>query len=247
MTEQEAIEFVTTEIKTRYRTLNDTQFGDWVTVAARVDYARARQAVRELSTSPTATLTVKAFAARLNLGPAWHKPVAPVIRYDPYVRCLEAPPAHPDWEDKQWFRTEEFERSNDGDERYVSEYARAIAADIQEREGGRWCGIAIPRGETAVPRRDPQVRLTAEAYILNGPDGPGRRWLLARQAAKEGRGNLAVLAQSLKALPAGKPPKTVASRAELDAVGKPGPARIDWGSPDLTPLPESPREPGQEG
>lgn len=45
MTEPEAIAFVNDQVKGRHSRLTDVQFGDWVAVVMKTDYATARQIV----------------------------------------------------------------------------------------------------------------------------------------------------------------------------------------------------------
>ena len=58
--------------------------------------------------------------------------------------------------------------------------ASAIAKIVGKQEGGKWCGVVWPDGQG--PEGHPNLRgREAEAWvvdhILNGPDGPGRRFL----------------------------------------------------------------------
>jgi hypothetical protein len=45
VTEPEAIAFVNDQVKGRHSRLTDVQFGDWVAVVMKTDYATARQIV----------------------------------------------------------------------------------------------------------------------------------------------------------------------------------------------------------
>jgi hypothetical protein len=200
MTNVEVSEFIESEIAARYKTgLNDTQRGDWIRAVWKAgDLEVARAIIRVLVEDPDSTLSIKAFYRCLKARTK-KRQIALPPRYDAWVRCLEAPPAHPTWQDREWFRTESFRRSNQASKRYVTEYAAAIAAEIQAREGGHWCGIVKEPDDTQVPPYDPEARTQAEAHILDGPDGPGRRFLLRLRG--ESKSLVGSLAGTLRMVP----------------------------------------------
>jgi hypothetical protein len=106
----------------------------------------------------------------------------PPPAYEPWVRCLEPPREHPDWEDREWFVGGGLPCPCALRHRWMTRWAEKRADEIQEVYGGRWCGVV------RVVNDDPcRVRLTEaqinEVYdhILNGPEGPGRQWLLRRK------------------------------------------------------------------
>lgn len=135
-----------------------------------------------------------------------------IVRYCPWIRCLDAPANHPEWEGQEWVRLDGFRRSDANWKDYVAEHAQSAAEEVQAVEGGRWCGICrvegqAPEGQPELYRTD--ARKWAIDHVLNGPDGPGRRLLLSGKK----------LAQSF-ALPhaVSAPAKTVATRAMLDRL-----------------------------
>lgn len=227
MTSNEATAFVNDEIRSRYRTLNDTQFGDWVSVAKRVDLSLARAIVHDLVQDPDKTLNLKDFKRLAwQRRPRVDREAADLPGYDPYIRCIAGPAEHPDWEDKDWFRSERFKRANCGDQKYVANYAAEEAAAVQAVKGGRWCGLVKPMD--SIPYRGTltqiQVREQAERHILNGPQGPGRRWLLNRRSAAEKRSHIGALLCALPAVT--RPPKPAPpTHQQLEALrtGKPDP------------------------
>jgi len=101
--------------------------------------------------------------------------------YFAYVRCLEPPAGHPEWQDEEWLSLERFERSRATDKRYVASYAERRAAAVQQEEGGRWCGVVRPDGQ--MPPGFPtlekeEARQCVEQHCRNGPNTAARRYLL---------------------------------------------------------------------
>jgi hypothetical protein len=109
--------------------------------------------------------------------------------YTPWIRCLEAPPEHPDWEDEEWVRIDAGWRpQNCWEKDYVARFAQKVAKQVEVAEGGRWCGVV--RLDDDYPDNQPGPALKGKAakewackHILNGPDGPGKRWLQRQDKA----------------------------------------------------------------
>jgi hypothetical protein len=171
--------------------------------------------------------------------------------YTPWVMCLTAPEDHPSWQGREWVRLDRFSTKRCTDKDYVAQYAHDIAAAIQEVHGGQWCGVVRPEGQ--IPENQPflqkeEARKWAEAHILDGPEGPGRRFLMSRPGA---------LVPVLKTLLPEPPRKRTATRADIDALLKdvknlsPAPLRADGPFFDRENAEqkqvERMREPGEEG
>lgn len=105
------------------------------------------------------------------------------IPYVPWVLCLTAPEDHPDWQGQEWVRLDSFENAKCTDRLYVGDYVHKIAMELEKQYGGQWSGVVRPSGQ--LPRSQPalfgeKARIWAESHILNGPDSPGRRYLMAK-------------------------------------------------------------------
>jgi hypothetical protein len=106
--------------------------------------------------------------------------------YVPWVRCLDAPPDHPKWINFEWLRSEYCFSGLSNRRAHVAQAADRAACDIQMRHGGRWCGVVRPEGQAPPCVADfdglpgPEARECVRRHILDGPDGPGRRFLLGR-------------------------------------------------------------------
>jgi hypothetical protein len=107
-----------------------------------------------------------------------------ICEYTIYVLCLEAPAAHPGWVGKQWFRVDPTPwgllSHNAGNHAWCVNAAEWIAGQIQEREGGVWTGVTRDCAGDPMPDQ-PMMNadiLGCRRHILDGPDGPGRRFLL---------------------------------------------------------------------
>ena len=240
MNHAEILRFVEQEIAARYRGgMDDAVRSDWARAVGRAgSLDDARGIIQQIVDSPDMSLNVKSFYR------VWYKrrgrESTPIpTGYEAWVRCVESPPEHPEWEDKEWFVLEGFTPSNRSDKRYVTEYARTKAQDYTEQEGGRWTGIVKEmdnepyRGELTVVQR----REAAEAHILAGPGSPGRRHLLARDEKKS---PVAAMADALKIQPKEPPPITTANREMLERLKEnmepicTGPIRFDPDNdPDL--------------
>ena len=97
----------------------------------------------------------------------------------------------------------------------MSNLAGRIAAEVQGREGGRWCGVVRPEGQAPDSYPDligREAKRWAGEHIRNGPDGPGRRFLRDRRKLAE----IAKLPKDVS-----EPRNTVASRAMLDRLAEP--------------------------
>lgn len=120
-----------------------------------------------------------------------HKPHrGPICEYTIYVLCLEAPAAHPDWAGKQWVRLDPtpwgIVGHNTGNHAWCVNAAGWIAKQVQECEGGQWRGVVRSCAHDQAPERSltaDEVQGTIQ-HILDGPDGPGRRFVLRRQACQ---------------------------------------------------------------
>lgn len=240
MTYTEAIAFVENEIRPRYKALNDTQCGDWVSVAQAVETQLARQIVHELVHDPEKGLNLKDFKRLAwKRRPKIERETIEAPAYDACVRCIEAPPEHPDWEDREWFRTEGFMRARCGDKKYVSDYAAEEAGRIQAREGGRWCGVV--RCVDSVPYAGLLTRAqrsqAATVHIVNGPEGPGRRFFLRGRCQGFDRQVAALAARIV-------PPPMFSKRPLFTGNGGPRPFN-PANDPELQG--DMVREPGQEG
>jgi len=184
MNDSQATAFVETEIAPRYKTLNDTQVADWVRSLRPLDLSLAVLVAHELAIDPDLPFNIKAFRKL-----AWQR--KPKIDrqppdppgFDPYIRCLQPPANHPDWQDQERFRSEGFRRADCGRKQYVAEYAEKQAKYAQTIHGGRWCAVVRPIENTPYsgPLNQTDRAAAAEKHILNGPDGPGKRFLLTRQ------------------------------------------------------------------
>lgn len=167
-----------------------------------------------------------------------------------YVRCVEPPAAHPEWKDKEWLRLDDPAMClNHNESCWRDDYdklrqrwlnaANRIARKIMANEGGVWVGRVRdasndPRPDRVLSRVD---REAADKHILNGPDGPGRRFL-ADLRGKPDAGKLAALAASLKSVPRTSA-RDMVERLKQPAPVAPGPV---WFDPDNDP---ALREPGE--
>jgi hypothetical protein len=97
--------------------------------------------------------------------------------YTIYVHCVEAPPDHPEWLDKQWIRLGNAQ--NLGFRERSAAIAHAIAGDLQAHYGGKWLGIIRDCQHDPMPERrlTPDELEGCRQHILRGPDGPGKRFL----------------------------------------------------------------------
>ena len=101
----------------------------------------------------------------------------------PWILCLEAPPEHPDWEDEEWVRLDAgWHNARCTDREYVGRFANKVAKQVQGKEGGKWCGVVrtendCPPNQPGEKLRGPAASEWAKKHILNGPDGPGKRFL----------------------------------------------------------------------
>jgi len=177
MTTAEAVTFVNRQVRPRLRFLNDVTVGDWTRVLQRTDGETALRVVRQLIEDPSAKLGIKEFVQRLPRAVRQGRHSPTIESFQGYVRCLTAPPEHPAWEDREWilclptcFAT---------NQRAAQEWLQARAGEIEEREGGRWCGV-LAYGLRDDDGTGPEARHGAESRILDGPDTPGRRFLLRR-------------------------------------------------------------------
>lgn len=180
MTHAQAVIFVKDEIRPRYKTLNDTQFADWLRAAGFVELDVAKTIVRDLVLDPSLSLNIKNFRrSAYDRRTRQEREHVDLPGYDPYLRCLEAPTQHPEWEDQEWFHANAFRRSDCGNRGYVTMFAAAQAEQASGIRGGKWCGVVRPIDARpyAGPLSQADLRDHAENHILAGPDGPGKRFL----------------------------------------------------------------------
>ena len=259
MTKVDVDTFVTGEIATRYKGgLNDTVRSDWIRAVWRAGSLEAARAiVRQIVDDPDGRLTVKMFHRLLYVD---HKrkgaPLPPIL--NPWVLCLTAPVDHPDWQGQEGIRLDSFRPPDCATMAYVAQYAHDIAKAVEKICGGLWTGVVRPDGSP--PENQPvlcgeKARLWAEKHILNGPDSPGKRFLLARQR-KSDLGSQ--LASTLKIVTPIEPPKA-ATRDQIDRLRKtptelPEPEHAQLSDEEFFEREEEARstgnqgrEPGQEG
>lgn len=107
------------------------------------------------------------------------EPVGSLAIYTMSVVCLEAPPDHLDWQGKEWVRIGSNVDSALRDVQLAQ--ANREAHDVQEAHGGKWCGRIRDCSHDPIPDRmlDEDIKEGLRRHILNGPDGPGRRFLAA--------------------------------------------------------------------
>lgn len=185
MTHDDSVRFVETEIRTRYKTLNDTQFSDWVAAVQYHTVSSATQIIRDLVQHPDLTITLKAFKKL-----AWerrekkhHVEATDKTGYDPWVRCISAPPEHPTWVGREWSTLDRFRRSDCRNSEYVRQFASDAAHKMQATYGGGWAGVVKSLDNTpyAGSLTNDQRSDQTKRDVLDGPDSPGRRWLLKNQ------------------------------------------------------------------
>lgn len=153
-----------------------------------------------------------------------HKPATGQLGplYVPWVRCIEAPQDHPEWQGREWVRLEYRFSGSANNRQHVAEAAERTAREIQQDHGGRWCGVVRPDGQ--VPESSPEsggqaAREWVEGHSSDGPDGPSRRFVPRRH----GKYIEAVVAARSIPKEVGRRDRTVASRAEIDALHEPAP------------------------
>lgn len=185
MTELQSLGFVQTEIVPRTWRLTDVNVTDWARAVKRVpSVEQARAIVLDIIDDPkVGKLTLKDFQRRTCGASRRARPDSLVEPYEGAVRCLTAPASHPEWEGRQWAvvipgaictRTRE-----------ARAWVDARAAEIQDREGGRWCGVlARTVDDDGLCGRAAMAE--AERRILAGPDTPGRRFLCRLRTAAPG-------------------------------------------------------------
>ncbi len=137
----------------------------------------------------------------------------------------------------------------------LTEFLQPTLRTIRSVYVGQWCLDFRSHVAESVPTdRIYGARAEAEKRILQGPDTPGRRWLLRSQAQRGERQQIAAaLSETMRTVPRTEPPH-VATRQDLDALvdrlkAQPapvasGPQAIDWSSENLDP--KRHREPGED-
>jgi hypothetical protein len=182
------------------------------------------------------------------------------------IRCMEAPAAHPDWKDKEWVRADDPVRIvghnsayRDGDFELVKGRAAAsaqrIARMIQCNEGGAWVGRLRDSTNDPYPERRmaPAERRAMDQHVLNGPDGPGRRFLQMLRD-RPNASKLGALAWNLKGVPAAGRSRTMDTRAMVERMQSyqpnpdAGPSDNSdlWESKDDLATATDSREPGED-
>ncbi len=108
------------------------------------------------------------------------EPAPMPIALVPWIRCIEPPTDRPDWQDQEWIRLDYRDSTYACDHDKTAQAANSAAKDTQLKHGGKWCGVVRPDGQ--IPNNQPHLysrtaQEWAHKHILDGPDGPGRRWL----------------------------------------------------------------------
>lgn len=232
MTQMEFETFVADELQGRWPKWQTTRalLEDWYSVLRYYTVEQCTQAVQEHRLSDAAiAFEPKIQDVRRLLRKVDRKAsIAAGVPLVPWVLCVEAPAAHPEWQGQEWLRIEHRSTACITSQAHVSEAASRAAWDIQRREGGKWSGVVRPEGQLP-PDHERLERQEAAAWvrqhILTGPDGPGRRSLLERQTKgvtmRQGVAQAVKIPQDVAA-----PPKTVATRADLDRL-VPAPAHAE--------------------
>ncbi|MFH1574260.1 MAG: hypothetical protein ABIG68_09770 [Acidobacteriota bacterium] len=235
MNDIEAAQFIELEIRPRYRQLSETQASDWMRAVRGIDLGLAREIARELALDPDAMFTVKTFRKQVRARKVGRpQESVDVPAFDAWVRCIEAPPGHPGWENREWFRLEACDTFMRTDNTCVTAYAQHQAALVQTAEGGKWCGVV--RQASSEPYTGPltrhEVKREVETHVLDGPDGAGRR-LLTRLRGKIAPANLIAALADKPPLPKIDKPAVKAeplpkmfSKQPLSGPN-PGPTRFD--------------------
>ena len=231
MTYNEFTTFVEQEMRTRWPRWDPAEalLEDWYAILRYATPQMAREAIQEHRLSEKAIAfepkahEVKKILCRLRK--AQRRGSAEALCYRPYIRCLEAPAGHPEWEGDEWLVLDRFEPSRSSDQAYVSTFASDRAKTAEELDGGRWCGVVRPDGqvpESYPDLRGPEAKQWVEDHVRNGPDTAGRRFL------DEGRNrdDLAKLPENVS-----EPLKTVASREMLGRLAKPAGMTAMTGQP----------------
>lgn len=178
MTEIDANAFINEEIQSRYRTaITDAVRSDWIRQLRSLDVQTARRIVHEIVDDPKGRLTIKEFRAKHPTATHPPKPYPPAYRA--CVRCLFPPPDHPDWEDQQWDGQYQSPHCA-GDKGAIQILAEQAAAEHQQQYGGKWCGVVRAGDDSDAADAAQTTRADLDAvreHILNGPDGPVKRFL----------------------------------------------------------------------
>jgi len=231
MTYNEFKAFMAQEMRTRWPRWDPAEalLEDWYAILRYASPQIARQAVQEHriseKASPYEPNLYEVRKALQRLHRSQKRATANVPCYRPYIRCLDAPTGHPEWEGDEWLVLDRFEPSRSSDFAYVSTFASDRAKIVEEHEGGRWCGVVRPDGQ--VPQSHPELmgpeaKQWVEDHVRKGPDIARRRFL------DEGRNrnDLAKLPENVS-----EPLKTVASREMLDRLAKPAGMTAVTGQP----------------
>lgn len=227
MTQMEFETFVSDDLKGRWPKWEPSPaiLSDWYDLLRYHSVEGCRQAVRDHKGSATAiAVEPKIHEVRKLLRAAEVRRVAvdlatPLV---PWVRCVEAPADHSEWQDREWVRLEHRMTSCIANHRHVAEAASRAAADIQAKHGGKWCGVVRPDGQLPAGfdrLSDAEARAQVRRDILDGPDGPERRFVLGLSRGQTMRGSMGE-SMSLPAAVAA-PAKTSASREDLDKLEAP--------------------------
>lgn len=190
MNEYEARRVVTEEIVPRLPksvSLSSVQQQDWVKMLARWPVADAVAAIQELGVNgdPIKLPAVRAIILRRTTRTQRTTELAESEIFT-YLKCLEPPEDHPEWEDQLWVALCPAAYRNDRDK--IHEWLSKTSEQYALENGGRWCGILSVGKSMLEPDglEGPQAAKAARERILGGPMCEAKRELLALLAMGKG-------------------------------------------------------------
>jgi hypothetical protein len=138
-------------------------------------------------------LTEKASAVRGTKGSGRPRRFCYAANFTIIIRCVEAPGSHPEWRDKEWVHYDDsvrivghnqgfWDEDREAMKSRTANSARRIAQMVQAKEGGIWIGRMRDCTNDPFPDRrlSAEDKQGVEQHILNGPDGPGKDWLIKK-------------------------------------------------------------------
>ena len=205
MTATEVAGIVKDEIVGRWPKASDAVRGDWNrAIWAAGSIARAQEIIHFL-VDHDVKLSVGAFYDRIwelkkaervaKQGTPDERPLV----WTPWVRCLEPPVDQPKWRDREWLRCDGLAACDRSNHPRVAQFAHDKAVEISVAYGGQWTGIVRPVGQRPEAWPELEGELAQEwidAHILEGPDGPSRRFVERMMKSKE-KNPVAVVAGDL--------------------------------------------------